>query len=75
MTAGGGRRPPRATPCSLVERTGPRRRIAVVHVDRTDLRAAAHRFGATTNDAILVAVAAALGEVLRARGEAVDPIS
>ncbi|MGB8382775.1 MAG: wax ester/triacylglycerol synthase domain-containing protein, partial [Dermatophilaceae bacterium] len=74
MTAGGGWRPPRATPCSLVQRTGPRRRMTVVHVDGTALRAAAHRCGATTNDAILVAVAAALGDVLRTRGEAVDPI-
>jgi diacylglycerol O-acyltransferase len=38
------------------------------------LAAAAHRSGATTNDAVLVAVAAALHQILRSRGEYVDPI-
>ncbi len=69
MGAGGGLRPPRAAPCSLNRRTGPRRRLSVVRADLAALRAAAHRHSATTNDAILVAVAGALHQVLKARGE------
>ena len=72
--AGGGRHPPRATPCSLVHRTGPRRRMAVLKLDRARLAAAAHRSGATTNDAVLVAVAAALHQILLGRAESVDPV-
>jgi diacylglycerol O-acyltransferase / wax synthase len=75
MFAGGGFHPTRATPCSLVQRTGPRRRMAVVRMDRALLRAAAHDHGATTNDAVLVAVAAALHQYLLSRGELVDPIA
>jgi diacylglycerol O-acyltransferase len=43
-------------------------------VDRSRVRAAAHRVGATTNDAVLVAVADALEDVLGLRGECVDPL-
>jgi hypothetical protein len=46
----------------------------VVRVAVAPLRAVAHRHGATTNDAVLVALAAALGLVLRARGETVDSL-
>jgi len=72
MSAGGGWAPARVTPCSLVRRTGPRRRIGTVCADLAPLRTAAHRHGATVNDAVLVAVAGALHRVLRARGESVD---
>jgi diacylglycerol O-acyltransferase len=75
MFAGGGFHPARAVPCSLVQRTGPRRSVAVVRVDRASLRAAAHRHGATTNDAVLVAVAAALHQYLLSSGESLDPIA
>jgi diacylglycerol O-acyltransferase / wax synthase len=75
MFAGGGFRPARAVPCSLVQPTGPRRSIAVVRVDRSLLRAAAHRNRATTNDAVLVAVGAVLHQYLLSRGESVDPIA
>src|SRR5215470_12761766 len=68
------RRSPRAAPCSLNQRTGPHRRIAVVQADAAALRAAVHEHGATTNDAILVAASGALGQVLAARGESVDTI-
>ena len=74
MFAGGGLHPPRATPCSLVQRTGSGRRVAVLKLDRARLAAAAHRGAATTNDAVLVAVAAALHQILLSRGEHVDPI-
>lgn len=74
MSAGGGLRPPRAAPCSLVRRTGPRRGLGVVRADLEALRAAAHRHGATTNDAVLVAVAGALRRVLLARGESLDEL-
>jgi WS/DGAT/MGAT family acyltransferase len=69
MGAGGGLHPPRAASCSLNQQTGPRRRLAVVRVPAAALRSAAHQHGATTNDAILVAVAGALHRVLAARGE------
>ena len=75
MFAGGGFRPARAVPCSLVQRTGPRRSMAVVRVDRSLLKAAAHGNGATTNDAVLVAVGAALHQYLLSKGESVDPIA
>jgi WS/DGAT/MGAT family acyltransferase len=75
MFAGGGIRPARATPCSLVRRTGPRRRLAVIRLDRSRLAAAAHRYGATTNDAVLVAVGSALHHVALDRGESVDPVA
>jgi diacylglycerol O-acyltransferase / wax synthase len=74
MSTSGGFHPPPAISCSLVQRTGPRRKLAVVRLDRAPLRAAAHRHGATTNDAILVAVAAALHQILLSKGESVDPV-
>ncbi len=75
MSAAGGVSPPPAAPCSLVVRTGPRRTVVAVTVDHAALRAAAHRHRATTNDAVLVAVAGALGQVLRTRGESVDRLT
>ncbi|HEV8222271.1 MAG TPA: wax ester/triacylglycerol synthase domain-containing protein [Streptosporangiaceae bacterium] len=69
MGAGGGLRPPRAAPCSLNQRTGTRRRLAVVRADLAAVHTAAHRHGATVNDAVLVAVAGALRRVLLTRGE------
>jgi hypothetical protein len=48
--------------------------VAAVHVDHAALRESAHRHGATTNDAVLVALAAALQQVLRVRGEEVDSL-
>ncbi|MGZ4503636.1 MAG: wax ester/triacylglycerol synthase domain-containing protein [Nocardioidaceae bacterium] len=75
MTAGGGLRPPPAVACSLVRPTGPRRQAAVVRADLPALRTAAHRDGATTNDALLVAVGGALHRVLEGRGESVDTLA
>lgn len=72
MQAGGGLRPPPVAPCSLNQRTGPRRQMAVLRVEHAALRTAAHAYGASTNDAVLVAVAGALHRVLRERGELVD---
>ena len=74
-TAGGGVHPPRAAPCSLIRPTGERRQLAVIRADLTTLRTAAHRHGATVNDAILVAAAAALHRVLLARGESLDAVA
>jgi diacylglycerol O-acyltransferase / wax synthase len=74
MGAGGGVRPPRIEECSLVRQTGPHRRLAVLRVDHESLRRAAHRHGATTNDAVLVAVAGALHRLLLARGESVESL-
>ena len=74
MRASGGLRPPRAVRCSLNQRTGPRRRLSVVRTDLAALRTAAHRHGVTVNDAILVAVAGALRQVLKTRGEHVGTL-
>lgn len=70
----GGVLPPRAADCSLVRSTGPRRAVTVVRTELDPVRAAAHSVGASTNDAVLVAVARALGAVLRARGEVVPEL-
>jgi WS/DGAT/MGAT family acyltransferase len=74
MGAGGGIHPPRAAACSLLQPTGPHRRAVVARTSHDDLRATAHRFGASTNDAVLVAVAGALCQVLHGRGERVDSL-
>ncbi|SDL87919.1 acyltransferase, WS/DGAT/MGAT [Geodermatophilus siccatus] len=75
LRAGGGLHAPRAAPCSLLAPTGPHRRAAVVRVGLEALRRAAHRAGGTVNDALLVAVAGALGALLEGRGETVDPLA
>jgi len=75
IAAAGGSRPDPAAACSLVRPTGRRRRYEVVRADAAPLRALAHRHGATANDAVLVAVTAALHDLLASRGEAVDPIA
>jgi WS/DGAT/MGAT family acyltransferase len=74
MGAAGGLRPVRAAACSLNQRTGSRQRLTVLRADLAAVRAASHRCGATVDDAVLVAVAGALGRVLRARGESADTI-
>jgi diacylglycerol O-acyltransferase / wax synthase len=71
MGAGGGLRPPRAVPSSLNQPTGPYRQLAVVRAGLAAVQTAAHRHGATTNDAVLIAVAGALHQVLLRRGETV----
>jgi hypothetical protein len=48
--------------------------MAVVTADLSAVRAAAHSDGATVNDVLLVAVGAALSQVLASRGEAIDPL-
>ena len=74
MTAGGGVHPPRVTPTSLNARTGPERAVAAAQVPLQPLREAAHRHGATTNDAVLVVLAGALHGVLRSRDERLDSV-
>lgn len=59
---------------SLNRPTGPRRRFAGVQVDLDEVRAAAHRHGATVNDVVLSAVAAALHRLLALRGEHIDDV-
>ncbi|MDD7939599.1 wax ester/triacylglycerol synthase family O-acyltransferase [Actinomycetospora lutea] len=75
LTAGGGLRPAPAAPCSLLAPTGPRRRVLVLHHELAGLREAVHARGATVNDALLAAVAAALQQVLARRGEELDSIA
>ena len=75
LRAAGGSRPDPAAACTLVGPLGRRRRYEVVRAEVAPLRAVAHRHGATGNDAVLVAVTAALRDLLAARGEAVDPVA
>jgi hypothetical protein len=72
MAAGGGLTPVRAAACSLIQPTGPRRRLGVVQADLAAVRATAHRDGGTVNDAVLTAVAGALRRLLAGRGESVE---
>ncbi|TNC26026.1 wax ester/triacylglycerol synthase domain-containing protein [Amycolatopsis alkalitolerans] len=64
LSAGGGLWPPRAAPSALLRKTGPRRVLRAVRVEVEPLRKAAHRCGATVNDAVLVAVGGALHRVV-----------
>ena len=57
---------------SLNRPTGPRRCFTDVRVDLDEVHRAAHRHGATVNDVVLSAIAAALHRLLAARGERVD---
>jgi diacylglycerol O-acyltransferase / wax synthase len=74
LAAGGGLLAERAEPCSLLAPTGPRCRLATAEAGLAPLRAAAHRGDGTVNDALLVAVAGALGELLEHRGESVHTV-
>ncbi|MEP6952528.1 MAG: wax ester/triacylglycerol synthase family O-acyltransferase [Solirubrobacteraceae bacterium] len=53
---------------------GPHRRYTWVDADLDTLKTVKNAFGGTLNDAILSAVAIALGRFLRARGEATDGV-
>jgi WS/DGAT/MGAT family acyltransferase len=59
----------RAAPLSLNRPTGPRRRIEIVSCAVAAVRAAGAETGATINDVILTAVAAAISALLTGRGE------
>lgn len=69
LSGAGGWHAPAAAPCSIISRTGPRRRLAVARADLGQLRAAAQRHGGTVNDALLGAVTGALRTLLEHRGE------
>lgn len=56
---------------SLNTPIGPRRRLAVVHLDLAAAKAAAHRYGAKVNDIILNLIAGGLRALLDSRGEPV----
>lgn len=60
---------PHAARSSLNRPTGPTRRLAVVRIDLAPVHRVAHADGCTVNDVVLTAVAGALGETLRHRGE------
>ena len=57
---------------SLNQPTGPRRRIASVRVDLSQIHSAARAHQGTVNDVVLSAIAAALHRLLAIRGEVVD---
>ena len=69
LSASGGLRSPRAETCSLLQPTGPHRRLATCRVDLARFRSAAHDAGGSVNDAALAAVAGALHVLLSLRGE------
>ena len=58
-------------PSPLAASSGPLRRLALIDTDLALAQAAKDRLGGTVNDVVLTALAGALGEHLRARGE--DP--
>jgi WS/DGAT/MGAT family acyltransferase len=64
----------RAAACSLLAPTGERRRLAVARTQVDDVRAVAHRHGATVNDVVLSAIAGALHTCLQQRGEQMDTV-
>lgn len=63
--------PPRT---SLNRPTGARRTLAVVRAELEPIHAVARANGATVNDAVLTAVAGALGRLLETRGEVADRV-
>ena len=63
------RRPTLVARTSLNRPTGPRRRLTTVQVPLVPLLDDAHRRGCRLNDLVLTAVAGAMAEVLRRRGE------
>jgi diacylglycerol O-acyltransferase len=63
----------RAAPCSLLHPTGPTRMVTVATADLASLAEAAHRHGATVNDALVGAVAGALNGCMLERGEEPPP--
>ena len=73
--AAGGSRPDPAAACTLIGTVGSRRRYEVLRAETASLQALAHRHGATVNDAVLLAVTAALNDLLATRHEAVDPVA
>ena len=64
----------RAAVCSLLAPTGEQRRVAVARARVEDVRAIAHRHGATVNDVVLIGDRGALHTCLERRGEQVDAI-
>ena len=64
----------RASACSLLASTGSERHVAVARARVDDVRAVAHRHGATVNDVVLSAISGALHTCLERRGEHVAAI-
>jgi WS/DGAT/MGAT family acyltransferase len=75
LRAAGGSRPHPAAACTLIGPVGPRRRYEVVRAEIGPLQRFAHRHGATVNDAVLLTITTALGDLLATRNETVDPIA
>jgi len=67
-------RPRLADRCSLLGRTGGRRRMAVATADLAPVKALARASGASVNDVVVTAVTGALVELLARRGERVGEI-
>ena len=67
-------RPRLADRCSLLGRTGDRRRLEVAVADLRRVRDLAHAHGASINDVVVTAVTGALVELLARRGEAIGEV-
>lgn len=72
---GGVKLPHKLAPTSLIQPTGPRRRLDVVSADLAAIREAAHAFGGTVNDLLLGVVAGALRDLLASRGEQLPEVT
>lgn len=66
---------PKAPKTSLNRPTGQRRRLVVARADLPMLRAMAHRYQGTVNDALLAAVGGALHQLLHDRREPLDRLA
>jgi hypothetical protein len=70
----GGQRMPLAARSVLNRRTGPNRRLALVTVPESALRAAARVYGGSLNDTVLVVIADVLADVAAQHDEVLDPV-
>jgi len=68
------RRPQLADRCSLLGRTGDRRRLVVATADLAVVAGSARAHGASVNDVVVTAVTGALVELLARRGESVGEL-
>jgi WS/DGAT/MGAT family acyltransferase len=63
-----------APPSPFNVRIGPHRRFTWVHCDLAELKAIKHTLGGTVNDAVLAAVAGALGRFMRLHGQLTEGV-
>lgn len=69
LSIGGSIRPRLVSRSSILQPTGPTRRLTLVTTSLTEVKAAAREHGATVNDTVVAAITGALVRVLAERGE------